>query len=68
MADKYTPISQIDSSLFSYNVNKNSKKVFEDVCDYCHKPFTFTTKDVKDRMIRCPHCNAEIVYFAYEYN
>lgn len=56
-----------DMALFSYGTNKKDERVYETVCDYCGKPFNFQMKDVKDRTLKCPHCNADIVFFAYDY-
>ena len=66
--DKYTPISQVDAALISYEENKADKRVFNEVCDNCGKPFTFMKKDIKDRVIKCPHCGREMIYFSFNYD
>ena len=56
-----------DDSLFTYKMNSKNTKVYTNICDYCGKPFEFQMKDVKDRILKCPNCNADLVFFAYEY-
>ena len=56
-----------DDNLFSYKTNSKNTKTYINVCDYCGKEFEFKMKDVKDRILKCPNCNADLVFFAYEY-
>lgn len=57
----------VDMSLFSYNMNSKNEKFYDNICESCHKPFQFQMKDVKDRVLICPNCGYEIVFFAYEF-
>lgn len=62
-----TPLSKIDGKLFSYDVNKKSEKVYTDKCEACGKVFQFMSKDVKDRLIKCPYCKHDMVFFTFKY-
>lgn len=57
--------SQLADSLVSYDLPKNSKKKYYDVCERCNKPFTFSSEDVKERLISCPNCGHEMVFFSF---
>lgn len=65
MSDK--SLSKINASLFSYDTKGNDKILWE-LCDKCNKPFKFKVSDVKNRVINCPYCGNDIVYFAYKYD
>lgn len=67
ITSKIRRIGTVDDSLFTYKMNSKNKKVYTNICDYCGKPFEFQMKDVKDRILKCPNCNADLVFFAYEY-
>ena len=56
-----------DMALFTYGMNKKDEKVYNNVCEYCGKPFTFQMKDVKDRTLKCPNCKVDMFFFAYDY-
>ena len=56
----------VDSVLFNYELNKKDEKVYNEICEYCHQPFTFQKKDVKDRLLKCPNCGKEMIYFAFK--
>jgi len=63
----YTPISRIDANLISYNMNKSNKKVYTERCERCGKEFEFQMKDVKDRVLVCPYCKHDNIFFAYNF-
>ena len=60
-------VSKRENDLYSYEMNDKNTKVYTNVCDYCGKSFEFQMKDVKDRILKCPNCNADLVFFAYEF-
>ena len=56
-----------DRNLFDYKYKSKKVKTYHEVCQYCHKEFEFTNNDVKDRLIKCPYCNRDIIFFPYKY-
>lgn len=61
------PLSQVNAALFDYKTNSKDEREYHDVCEKCKKEFTFKMKDVKDRVIKCPYCNADMVFFSFKY-
>ena len=62
-----TPLSKINADLITYDMNKSNKKVYMFQCERCGKEFKFQMKDVKNRVLVCPECNFDNVFFAYEF-
>ena len=63
-----TPMSKVDGKLFSYKTNKKNTRVYTQLCDKCWNEFQFTQADVKDRVVKCPNCGKDVVFFAFNHD
>ena len=50
-------------------MKKNLKKdaMYADICDRCSKDFLFKESEVKDRVVKCPHCGNMQIFIKANY-
>lgn len=60
--------SKLDSKLSAYKCDTKSKKSYTTQCQRCGHQFEFFAKNLQDKIIKCPECGYEEIFFYCNYD
>ena len=56
-------LGKVNFDLGRWKADEKSDQVYTNICQRCGKAYTFKQKDIKDKVMRCPECGEEEIFF-----
>ena len=65
---RYDSQNKLYQNLHIADFNKRTYKgKYQTTCAACKRDFEFNGSDIKDKVIKCPYCRYDNIFFYYDY-